>query len=314
MRAFIGVPALLLSITMLSAPSAALAVSGTLSPAYGPPLAVQASQSNVIFLGSHGGIADPSATVSQSANTELDAAYGYVSGGVLYLFFSGSQLSEVQLEGGIQHVSPLDVFIDCAPGGQQLLLSNNPTVTFTFDLTKMTGLKFDDGFSADYCLSLGVDPANSFYQFGAYYAVLPAGGGGPGTYLGHTMAGPPGTLSGGTNPFGIQVTLDDSNKLGLGNGCGPAAANVVTTGVEWAIPLAAIGNPSGCIRVCALDPNDVHSQISNQVMGPLPTGSCAYTLASATDFSAIPGDQFVTVCNPTPARGTTWGKLKTIYR
>ena len=314
MRAFIGVPALLLSITLLSAPSSALAVSGTLSPAYGPPLAVQASQSNVLFLGSHGGIGDPSANVSQSNNTELDAAYGYISGGVLYLFFSGSQFMEVQLEGGIQHVSPRDVFIDCAPGGQQQLLSNNPTVGFKFDLTKMAGLRFDAGFSADYWLSLGEDPVSSFGQLGAYYAVLPAGGGGPGTYLGHTVAGPPGTLSGGTNPFGILVTLDDSNKLGLGNGCGPAAANAVTTGVEWAIPLAALGNPSGCIRVCVLDPSEDHSQISNQVMGPLPTGSCAYTPAAATDFSATPGDQFVTVCNPTPARATTWGDLKTIYR
>jgi hypothetical protein len=314
MRSLNVVPALLFSISILSAPSSTLAVTGTLSPAYGPPLVVQTSQSNVVFLGSLGGIGDPTALVSQSQNTEFDAAYGYVSGGVLYLFFSGSQFLEVQLEGGITHVNPLDVFIDCIPGGQHQLVSNNPTVAFKFDMTKMAGLTFDTGFSADYWLSLGEDPIQSF-ELGAYYATLPAGGGGAGAYLGHTTAGPPGTLSGGTNPFGIQVTLDDSNKLGLGHGCGPAAPNAVTTGIEWAVPLAAIGNPTGCILACVFFPSEDHSQISNQVMGPLPPGICAYTPASATDFSTISGDQFLAVCPaPTPARSATWGRLKSIYR
>src|SRR5262249_18846813 len=280
----------LLAAAAIAAPSIALAVTGTLNPAYGPPLAVQTSQSDVVFLGSPGGIADPSALPNQSLNTELDAAYGYVSGGTLHLFFSGSLFFEVQLEGGITHIAPLDLFIDCAPGGQHQLLNTNPVIVPSFvDLTSLAGLTFDSGFAPDYWVGLDPDPTSSFDRIGAYYATLPSGGGGSGAYLGSTLAGPPGTLSGGANPFGIEMTLDDGNPLGLGHGCGPAAPSAVATGVEWAIPLAALGDPTGCIRVCAFVANETHSQISNQVMGPLPPGTCAMVPAAAMDFSAIPG-------------------------
>lgn len=300
---------LLAALLLAAAPVPAAAVSGTLGPQYGSPLAVQTSQSNV------GGVGDPTAQMNLSENTEIDAAYGYVSGGVLHLFFSGSLFFEVQLEGGISHWLPLDVFIDCAPGGQQQLLGNNPTIVpYFFDLTKMAGLTFDSGFAPDYWLGLGGDPASLWYNVGAYFATLPTGGGGAGTYLGYTLAGPPGTLSGGTNPFGIEATLDDSNKLGLGSGCGVPTVSAVPTGIEWAIPLAAIGNPTGCVRVCAFVASVDHSQISNQVMGPIPPGTCSLTPAAATDFSAVSGDQFFTICPGTPARSTTWGRLKTLYR
>ncbi len=304
-------PSLALLVVLLGAhPSPASAtVSGTLTPLYGSPLAVQTSQSNV------GGVGDPTAQMNLSENTELDAAYGYISGGVLHLFFSGSLFFEVQLEGGISHWLPLDVFIDCAPGGQHQLLANNPTIVPTFfDLTKMAGLTFDSGFAPDYWLGLGGDPLSLWYNVGAYFATLPTGGGGAGTYLGYTLAGPPGTLSGGTNPDGIEVTLDDSNKLGLGSGCGVPAVSAVPTGIEWAIPLAAIGNPTGCVRVCAFVSSVDHTQVSNQVMGPIPPGTCSLVAAGSVDFSATPGDQFFTICAPTPAHSTTWGRLKTLYR
>jgi hypothetical protein len=60
----------------------------------------------------------------------------------------------------------------------------------------------------------------------------------------------------------------------------------VATGVEWAIPPAALGNPSGCVEVCALiklsDAFNAH--VANQVLGPL------------------------------PPEGTTWGRVKAVYR
>ena len=306
----------LLAILLIARPSpAGAAVSGTLSPSFGSPLATQASQCNVVYLGSPGGVVDPHAQVNQSTNTELDAAYAYVSAGVLHLFFSGSLYYGIQLEGGISHCLPLDVFIDCAPGGQHQLLASNPIIVpYVFDLTQLAGLTFDSGFAPDYWLGLGVDPASRAYRLGAYFAALPAGGGGAGAYLGYTVAGPPGTLIDGANPFGIEVTLDDRNPLGLGHGCGASGFAAVNTGIEWAVPLAALGNPTGCIRVCALVASVDHTQISNQVMGPIPPGTCSPVAAGSVDFSAIAGDQFFTACDATEAHATTWGRLKTLYR
>ncbi len=305
-------PSLALLVVLLGVHTspASATVSGTLTPPYGSPLAVQTSQSNV------GGSNTPYAVTNENDQSQLDAAYGYVSNGTLYLFFSGSLIFWVQLEGGINHWQPLDVFIDCAPGGQHQLLSNNPAPDpQSYNLNDMAGLTFDAGFAPDYWLSLGGSTTFFWPNLGAYFASLPTGGGGSGLFLGTTQPGPPGVLSGGINPYGIEVTLDDSNKLGLGNGCGAAATPAVQTGIEWAIPLAAIGNPTGCIRVAAfVSATADHSTISNQVMGPIPPGTCSLVAAGSVDFSATAGDQFFTICAPTPAHSTTWGRLKTLYR
>src|SRR5262249_52389955 len=101
---------------------------------------------------------------------------------------------------------------------------------------------------------------------------------------------------------------------GLGNGCGPAPAPTVSTGIEWSIPIAAIGNPTGCIRVCAFVSSVDHSQISNQVMAPIPPGTCSLTPAAATNFSSVAGNQYIEICGPVPTRSETWGRIKTLYR
>jgi hypothetical protein len=35
--------------------------------------------------------------------------------------------------------------------------------------------------------------------------------------------------------------------------------------------------------------------------------------AATTDFSAIPGGEFFDVCPSTPARASSWGRIKTLY-
>jgi hypothetical protein len=302
---------LAVALAVFASTATATSVSGTLGPQYGTPLAMQTSQSDV------GGLGDPSWRVDTNGGSQLDAAYGYVSNGTLYLFFAGSLTFWLQLEGGITHWLPLDVFIDCAPGGQQRLLADYPTIEpGVYDLKRMAGLTFDAGFDADYWLSLGGGPAPfSWPHLQAYFAALPTAGGGGGAFLGATLPGAPGVLFGGTNPSGIQVTLDDGNQIGLGSGCGAPTPGPVTTGIEWAIPLAAIGDPTGCIRVCAFVADQDHAMISNQVMGPIPPGTCSLTPAAATDFSSAPGDQFFTICPAaTPARHGSWGVLKVLYR
>jgi len=243
-------PFALLGVALVACVSTASAatVSGTLGPQYGSPLVVQASQSNV------GGTGDPSEPADANSGSQLNAAYGYISNGTLYVFCSGNLTFWLQLEGQVTHWMPLDLFIDSTPGGQHQLLANNP-------------------------------------------AVAP---GYPGYYDVNNTAG---------------LTFDDDNRLGLGSGCGPANPAGVSTGIEWAIPLAAIGNPTGCVRVCACVVNQDHSMISNQVLGPLPPGTCSLTPAAATDFSSVPGDQFFTICpSAVPARNGSWGSLKALYR
>jgi len=293
----------------IAAPAPSRAVTGTLSPLYGAPLAVQTSQSNV------GGTNSPYALVNENDVTQIDAAYAYVADGSLHLFFTGSLQFWVQLEGGIFHWLPLDVFIDCAPGGQHQLLPNNPILDPSwYNLTNMAGLTFDAGFAADYWFSVGGVQSSFWPNLSAYYATLPTGGGGAGAYLGSAQPGPPGILSGGTNPDSVEVTFDDSNPFGLGSGCGVAATPPVTKGIEWSIPLAAIGNPTGCIRVCAFVSRADHAMISNQVMGPLPPGTCALLPTPSVDFSSIPGNQYFEICPPVPVHSETWGRLKTLYR
>jgi hypothetical protein len=149
----------------------------------------------------------------------------------------------------------------------------------------------------------------------AYEAELATGGGGSGAYLGTTPAGGTGALSGGINPYGIQVAMDDRNVAGVTYGCGAASGAGVTRGIEWAIPLAAIGNPSGCVQVCALVACGNHSCITNQVLAPIPPGTCGTTAAGSVNFAAVPGAQFVTVCaGSVPTRHASWGALKQIYR
>ena len=283
----------------------ATTVTGTLTPAYGAPLVVQTTQTTRDNTSGPG-------PVWVASGGELDAGYAYVEGGMLHLFFAGNMMLWLQLEGLITHCEPLDVFIDSQPGGQNTLLSNNPAVDYEFDMTTMTGLTFDPGFEPDYVFAL-----TSLYMptLTAYRATLPTGGGGVGTHLGETSLGGPGTLTGGDNSAGIAVTLDDSNIGGVTQGCGASSGAGVTTGMEWAIPLSAIGNPTGCIRVCAFLAREHQYSVLNQVLGPLPPGTCDLAGPGTVNFGAIAGDQFFSWCpDATPTRTPTWGALKSRYR
>ena len=78
----------------------------------------------------------------------------------------------------------------------------------------------------------------------------------------------------------------------------------------------AIGSPTSCIKVCTFVSNDGGSMVLNQVLGPLPPGTCDLGAASGVDFSAIAGSQYFTVCSQiaVPARAASWGRLKLVYR
>ena len=72
---------------------------------------------------------------------------------------------------------------------------------------------------------------------------------------------------------GIGVAFDNSNTAGVSGGTGAAnqaAAAAVTTGVELAIPLSALGSPNPLnIKISAMINGSNHDYLSNQFLGGL---------------------------------------------
>ena len=296
---------LLVAALSLAPPGAgAVTVDGRLEPAYGAPVSVQSTQTGFVD-------ADPALSPNPTLyadGSELDVAYGTISDGVLHLLLAGDL--GFCCPSMFSHQEAFDLFIDSKPGGQNMLRADNATEGCCVGgtLNAFAGLRFDDGFVPDYWFECTVNMACRF-------AELPTGGGGTGFDLGYNTGGAPGTLSGGTNPHDIRAAVDNSNGAGVTQGCASSSGAGVTTGVEWAIPLAAIGDPTGCVTVTAFASNAESHAIGNQVLDPLPPGTCALGAPSGVDFAAIAGAQTFTVCpDPSPARGVTWGRIKLLYR
>lgn len=172
---------LILAAALVAAPAmASIGVDGTAEGTYGPAVSVQTLQTN--FGDANMGVVD------YANGSELDAAYGVIKGGNLYLTLAGNLES---------NFNKLEVFIDSRAGaGQNQLRGDNPNVDFN-GLNRMAGLTFDAGFSPDYWLS--VTGGGGPYQMYANYAELLTGGGGNGYYLGQTGAGGPGVLGNAVN-------------------------------------------------------------------------------------------------------------------
>lgn len=283
----------------------AIVIDGKLDAAYGPPVVVQTTQTDL-----------SDNTTDQgpgfSYGSELDAAYGVIEGDSLELFITGNLTRAYNAE--LMNLwLPLQLFFDTRDGGQNTLGTANPSPDPYYDLNAMAGLTFDAGFAPDYWMACGAGPYDPPLR--VFYGELPTAGGGAGAYLGTSTPGGNGVLSGGVNPFNVEAAIDDRNVGGVTAGCGAASGAGATTGIEFSIPLAALGNPTGCIRVCALVSGSGNSTILNQVLGPMPPGTCDPGAASGVDFGTIPGAQFFTICPlSVPVRPTTWGSLKAIYR
>ena len=293
-----------IGLVVLSGSAGAVPVDGSLDPQYGAPVSTQTTGTSLGDL--------PADWLNGS---ELDGAFGFIAGDTLHLLLAGGYnrfYSEP-----LAFPNQLQLYIDVGPGGQNALSGDNPSVGYSLKLQSMAGLRFDADFAPDYWLG-GARESSGANPFHAYYAELPAGGGGAGYFLGSSSIGGAGTLSGvdANNPYGILASIDISNTAGVGGGCGEASGAGVSTGIEWAIPLSAIGHPSGPVRVCALLASVASGggQVSNQVLGPVPPGTCALGPASGVDFADVPGPQYFTVDAVTPVKRMTWGRLKILYR
>jgi len=281
--------------------TAAAVNDGFLEPAYGPAKVVQNTQTQ---------FGDANIGHQYWANgSELDNAYAYISGGVLYLFFGGNLES---------NYNKLEIFIDAVGGGQNRLRGDNPNVDFN-GLNRMgddgsgNGLTFDAGFSADYYITVtGGDVGGGTYGMFANYAELLSGGGGAGYYLGTNPGGTPGPMTGGTNPNNIEITLDNRNPGGVDGGCGLGNGAGVGSGIELAIPLAALGG-ANCVSISAFINGGGHDFLANQVLGGVQ--QCNLGEPRNVNFANIAGNQYFNVCDSsTPTRTATWGQLKTSYR
>ncbi|MDM7460619.1 MAG: PEP-CTERM sorting domain-containing protein [bacterium] len=276
-----------LSVVALAQPT----IDGTRDVDYGSPLVVQNTQT---------GFGDSNLGQVDFANgSELDAAYAYVdtTNQILYLFLAGNLES---------NFNKLEIFFDTVAGGQNRLRGDNAGVDFN-GLNRMgddgsgNGLTFDSDFAADYWI--GITGGGNPYALYANWAELLTNGGGQGDYLGTTGAASNGVLSGGNNPYGIRVTINNSNTGGVEAGSGLASGDgsTVTTGIELAIPFAAIGiTGTPTIKISAFINGSGHDFVSNQVLGGIGGGANLGDPRNV-NFANIAGNQYFTVVVPEPA-------------
>ncbi len=183
--------------------SAQPVVNGTVDPVYGP---IQWVQSNYTGFGN-----SSSGHIDTANGSEIDGLFATVCGNTLYLTLTGNLES---------NFNKLDLFFDTVAGGQNRLRGDNPNVNFN-NLNRMgddgsgNGLTFDTAFNADYFLSFtcGGSPFATYADFARLR--VDANDGGVGRYLGSGGAGTDGTLSGGDNPDGIRITINNSNIGGV---------------------------------------------------------------------------------------------------
>ena len=226
------------------------------------------------------------ASVELAGGDEINAAYASIDGGILTIGLTGNFAT---------NFNKTNIAIDFIAGGQQTFSG------LAGGLGNINGLTLDAGFEADALLSYTAGNATPDSFVDAWLADgsvngFIGGGSGASTMLAYGAST-------------VDFSVDNSNILGVGNLGDPfdSAPDSVTTGLEVAIDLAALGYTGGEIKVGAWINGGNNDFLSNQVVGGLPTGSGNLGGDGAgnftgnvggVDFSAIAGDQFVVI--PTP--------------
>lgn len=271
-------PALLaaasLGVVGLLAPAAsAQVIDGSVDASYGPALFVQDTPTGF------GDNTNPDPLVA--GGSEIDGVFANVSGGNLNLLVTGNVET---------NFNRLVLFVNSVAGGDNVV--GTTTTASAGSLNDFNGLTFDTGFGADFFLVVN-GGNNPNVEFFADFAQI----GTSGSFIGQTTAG----SQTATFSNGIQFGVDNSNVAGVTAGDAPvpsvAGAGAVTTGLEFAIPLSVIGNPTGPIQVAGFISGG--NFLSNQVIGGV-GGAGNLGNNPLPDFSQIAGDQFVTVPNDIP--------------
>jgi hypothetical protein len=241
--------------------------------------------------------------IGEANGSEIDAVRARIGVDVfnepmLFISFSGN------LE---TNFNKLDIFLDTIQGsGQNPLRGDNPDIDFN-GLNRMgensdpnngplgPGITFDTAVTANYWIGVttgNYDPNTELAEVYANYCDLD---GQVAYYLGKGTNGL-GFLSDGNDPFGFLATVDNSNVAGVTDATSdPNAAAIVDTGWEIGIPMAAIGNPAGAIRMVAFINGTGHDFVSSQIVGGHPFGANNAGEPRILDLSAIEGNQYVTI-------------------
>ena len=262
-------------------------LNGTVSPSfYGSPLALQTI--NTGFGNAAGGN-------DSAGGSELDAAYGKISGGNLYLFLAGN------VENNGNH---LNVFIAGGAAGGQNVLSAAATGT----MQAMNGSVFSPGFNAtfaydvnDYSGTLYSEEYNLIGGTGGYVGSL--GNSGTGIY-----AGIDGTGQSTAGTIGVYLNNNNASTMGAAGAAYSGGASV-TTGYELVIPLSSIGYGGGNIMVLADVNGGGDGYLANQFLPGLAVGTGnvggggPYTGGSGSqfNFANTPGEYFTVSAVPEPA-------------
>lgn len=221
---------------------------------------------------------------------EMNAGYGRVADGKLYLLMTGN------IEANF---NKLEVFIDATPAGANMFESAGNDGSEAMD-----GLVFDAGFTPEFHLIVrrGEDKFDLDFadlrvgQYAFYERVF-----GNAVEGAATTGAPAASTFTGAAPV-MRVAYDDSNTAGIGSSAGAAAdqaaALTVTTGLELCIELSDLGWGGGDIRVCLIQNNGTHDFASNQFLGGMPVGTDNVGSLSGVDLGNFEGDQFFTVPAP----------------
>ncbi len=241
---------------------AAISVDGSLDSDYGSPLATQTVNTGF------GDNTDGSG--ASSGGSELDAAYGVVESGNLYLLFTGN----FQAGTSPAHVN---IFIDDGRAGGQNILNANASAG---SLSAANGLTFPTGFNATYAID-GNDYSNTFY-FDQYDLINNLA-----NYIGSVTL--TGGIGNGALTSGVFAGINNTNTAGVNSNTSVAAsasaADAVTTGLEFEIPLADLGSPTGPIEVLADINNNSDNYLSNQFLPGLPVGYGNLATASSVNLA-----------------------------
>jgi len=246
---------------------------GTTSANYGSALAVQTINT---------GFGD--STIGDGTSTggsELDAAYGTISGGSLYVFLAGN------FEDNGNHVN---IFISDGRAGQSTL-----AVPATGTMQAMNGSVFSSGFQATYAMDLN-DYSGTEYVEEYSLTGSPSGG-----YVG--SIGLTGGIGTGSPGGSINYALNNTHISTMGAAgaalSGSTSGVNATTGLEFSIPLSLLGNPSGSVMVLADINGGGDSYLSNQFLPGLPVGT-GNLGTSAFNFGSTPGEYFTVSPVPEP--------------
>jgi len=211
------------------------------------------------------GFGDSTGWNNGNNGSELDAAYTQVANGTLYLMITGN------LESNGNH---FNLFIsDGRAGGQSTLNYTN-----TGDqLHAMNGSQFSPGFNATYALDGNIAGGQFFLD--QYNLITNTK-----TFLGSlNLNGATPGINSSQSFGGIAAAFNDTNSIGvLGTSGTDASLNSApnrpqdaTTGLELAIPLAALGSPAVGTQIKIL--TDINGSgngfLSNQFLAGLPVGS-----------------------------------------